>query len=256
MIHLLVMGRSYWALGMVALSACGARSGVELELEISNVLQGGVTVTAGAPTISVTNNGGASNSGGAASGEGTVNEDKCVPFPFTTIDDVEDGRIDESPAPGLALNWYADSLQGAAVQLGSETLFPPRGSSRIAMHARTDGSSLALGVRLSPCAHIGNPQAISFWARGSSSEVTFVRLESQDNTPASEGGWCYSTLCSPATAWVNLSSEWQHLVVPLASFAPKLPNGLEALRSVQLVLDVTPKSGPVELWMDDLEFLR
>ncbi|HEX2670849.1 MAG TPA: hypothetical protein VHM25_08255 [Polyangiaceae bacterium] len=253
-------------LGIMVTSACGARSGVDA-LEWGYDAQAGAPVTAGGRDGAATNHGGTgaqggstatggstTTSGGMTSGGGTTITDSCVPFSLNSIDDVEDGRIDKWIAPGLALNWWPRYEPGAAIQIGSEKLSPPRGSSHVAMHARTDGPSLGLGFELSPCAHIGYPRAVAFWARASGPMSARVLISSQTNTLASAGGWCYSTLCTPAHDSVRLSPEWRHFELPLSSFVLQPPGGLEAFRSLEISL--IEKRGPLELWIDDVEFLR
>jgi hypothetical protein len=190
---------------------------------------------------------------GTMSGGGTTSMDSCVPFTSRLIDDVEDGRIEKWIAPGLALKWWQRSDPKAAIQINSENLNPPRGASHVAMHARTDGPSLGLGFELSPCAHIGKSRAIAFWVRASGATSASAWITSQSNTPASAGGWCYSDLCYPARHWVDVSSEWQHFAFPLDAFQAQPPGGLEAFRSFEI--SVVEKRGPLELWIDDVEFL-
>ena len=255
MIHLLAMRRSGLGLGMVVLSACGARSGFDV-LESGNEGPVNVISVAGRAALASDSAGAGAHGGGTSSNVGSASQDTCVPFQFTLIDDVEDGQNDKMVRPGLMLAWFAGSKRGSAVQLGSQKLFPARDSSRVAMHASTKGTTLSLGFQMTPCAHIGSPRAIAFWARANAPTWASVEIASQSNTSVSDGGLCYSTLCSPALDWIQLTSEWHRFELSLGSFTPQPPGGLEAFRSLELSVDAASMSGPVELWMDDPEFLR
>jgi hypothetical protein len=230
-------------LGILLSSACGARSGVE-DFEPGYAAPAGATVPSRA------------SAGGASGVGGNANVDSCPTLRGDLIDDIEDGRTSKSIAPGLTLEWWPSYEPGAAIQIGSDK-FTPRTGSRVTMHDRTDRASLGLGFRLSPCADISSARAVVFWARASASAWASVNIASQLDTPVSSGGWCFSTLCTPTVKWIELTKEWKRFELPFNSFTPPLqPNQLETFRSLELAVDIAPKSGPVELWMDDPALVR
>ena len=106
------------------------------------------------------------------------------------------------------------------------------------------------------CAHIGHARAIAFWARASRPVGVAVVIANQSNTPVGNGGWCYSPLCSPAVGAVRLSSEWGRFELPFDSFFSQPPGWFEGFRSFEMCTDISPAPGPIELWMDDPEFVR